>query len=309
MAQDYARVLQSLGLEFNVIGRSLNSAKEFERITGLKVYIGGLSSMLSHSDAPYQAIVAVGIEKLAEVASELIRAGSKHVLIEKPGGLNSFHLRILHQLAVSHGCNVLIAYNRRFYASTAMARKLIAEDGGATSCTFEFTEWSHVIAPLKKGSGVKRAWFLANSTHVVDLAFHLCGFPVEWKGWHGGSLKWHPSAARFCGSGITEHGVFFSYQADWESPGRWGLEVLTRKSRFILRPMEQLQVVKLGSVKTDMVELNDIFDKEFKPGLYKQTKAFLEEDARLFCSLEEQLRHCDIYDEMAGYRQIVAKAP
>ena len=42
---------------------------------------------------------------------------------------------------------------------------------------FEFTEWSHNIR-LKLNQQVKESWFLANSTHVVDLVFHLIGLPV-----------------------------------------------------------------------------------------------------------------------------------
>ncbi|MBK9018657.1 MAG: gfo/Idh/MocA family oxidoreductase [Sulfuritalea sp.] len=301
MAQDYAKVLNSLGLDFTVVGRAATSAEKFESATGHPVRQGGLSDALHALDAPKQAIVAVGVEQLAGAAIELIEAGTRRILVEKPGGLNAGQVDALRQAASRHGAEVLIAYNRRFYASTAMARRMIVEDGGATSCSFEFTEWSHVIAPLSKAPGVKEAWFLANSTHVVDLAFHLCGFPADWKAWHGGSLNWHPSAARFCGSGITRQGVFFSYQADWEAPGRWGVEVLTRKRRLVFRPMEQLQVIPLGSVKAENVELDDCLDKEFKPGLYTQTKAFLDRDDRLFCSADEQLRHCAIYDRIAGY--------
>jgi hypothetical protein len=302
MAQDYAKVLQNLGQDFEVVGRNADSARKFETVTRRPVQQGGLGNALSALGAPAQAIVAVGVEQLAGVCIDLVKAGTRRILVEKPGGLNSSQIRELQRVAASHSAEVLIAYNRRFYASTAMARQLIADDGGATSCTFEFTEWSHVIAPLVKGEGVKGAWFLANSTHVVDLAFHLCGFPADWKAWHGGSLKWHPSAARFCGSGITDRGVFFSYQADWEAPGRWGVEVLTRKRRFIFRPMEQLQVVELGSVKEEALGLDDRLDRDFKPGLFMQTKAFLDEDDGLFCSVDEQLRHCATYDDMAGYK-------
>jgi predicted dehydrogenase len=301
MAQDYCKVLQGLRRDFAVIGRGPGSARKFELATGCAVRQGGLRTALAASAAPHQAIVAVGVEHLAGVAAELIEAGTRRILVEKPGGLNKKEIRALCQLAAAHKADVLVAYNRRFYAATSLARELIAEDGGATSCTFEFTERAHVIAPLTKGPGVKEAWFLANSTHVVDLAFHLCGQPKDWHAWHGGSLDWHPASARFCGSGITDRGVFFSYHADWEAPGRWGLEVLTRKRRFIFRPMEQLQVTRTGSNSVEDVTLDDRFDTTFKPGLFAQTKAFLDGDDRLFCTVEEQLRHCTVYNEIAGY--------
>jgi predicted dehydrogenase len=301
MAQDYARVLQDQGHLFEVIGRSKESAERFAEASGLPVAQGGVLHALANSAAPDQAIVAVGVDQLAATAIALVQAGTRRILLEKPGGLNTAEIAAVDAAARERNATVLVAYNRRFYASVAKARDMIAEDGGATSCSFEFTEWSHVIAPLVKPPGVKEAWFLANSTHVADLAFHLCGFPQEWKAWRSGALDWHPSAARFCGSGTTQHGVLFSYHADWEAPGRWGVEVLTRKRRLIFRPMEQLQVVPLGSVKIEVVALNDGQDKAFKPGLHEQVGAFMAQDDALFCTIGEQLQHCTVYDDMAGY--------
>jgi predicted dehydrogenase len=302
MARDYALVLRGLDQDFEVVGRGADSSRKFEENTGFSVRQGGLSRALKNCEAPEWAIVAVGVEHLAEVTSELIKAGTRQILIEKPGGVSTKEIRELNQIAIEHKAYVHVAYNRRFYASTALARKLISEDGGATSCIFEFTEWSHVIAPLVKGPGVKEAWFLANSTHVVDLAFHLCGFPKDWEAWQGGSLEWHPAAARFCGSGITELGVFFSYHADWDAPGRWGVEVLTHKHRYILRPMEQLQMIEKGSINAKTLDLDDEVDKKFKPGLYQQVKAFLAQDNNLFCTLDEQYRHSMFYDKIAAYQ-------
>jgi len=306
MAQDYAKVLLHLKQKFGVIGRGGASAKKFELANGVSVNVGGLTSALAVSAAPDQAIVAVGVDQLAGLAIELIRRGTRRILLEKPGGLNAAEISAIAASAREHSATVLIAYNRRFYASTNLAREFIDADGGATSCTFEFTEWSHVIAPLAKPAGVKESWFLANSTHVVDLAFHLCGFPKDWRVWHSGALDWHPSAARFCGSGVTDRGVLFSYHADWEAPGRWGIEVLTRKRRLIFRPMEQLQVVALGTTRMDSVPLNDAQDREFKPGLHGQVSAFLAQDDQLFCTIDEQVSHCAVYDEMAGYGHIAS---
>jgi hypothetical protein len=196
----------------------------------------------------------------------------------------------------------LLAYNRRFYGSVSQVRQCIADDGGVLSAHFEFTEWSHAIAPLVKSAGVKEHWVLGNSSHVIDLAFHLIGQPLDWKSWHGGTIDWHPSAARFVGAGVTEHDVMFSYMADWQAPGRWGLELLTLKRRLILRPMEQLQVTLLGSVKTEPIAPINSLDKDFKPGLYRQTKAFLDGDDQLFCSLDQQVANIRLYSEMAGYQ-------
>lgn len=301
MAQDYAKVLKALQQPFAVIGRGESSARLFEEKTGHSVTRGGLDCALQDTAAPAVAIVAVGVEKLESTTESLIKAGTRRILLEKPGGLNLAEIDSLNQCACKHGARVLIAYNRRFYGSVEQARQCILEDGGVLSAHFEFTEWSHVIAPLQKADGVKEHWVLGNSSHVIDLAFHLIGRPADWRSWNGGSIEWHPTAARFTGAGITENGVLFSYLSDWQAPGRWGVEILTRKRRLILRPMEQLQVVNLGSVVVEPVEVVNRFDKDFKPGLYMQTKAFLIADDTLFCKLSEQLLNVQMYSEMAGY--------
>ena len=301
MAQDYGRVLHALGCEYEAVGRGANSAEQFTAATGHPIRQGGVTRALHELGAPPAAIVAVGVDHLAGVAIELIEAGTRRLLLEKPGGLGEPEIRAVRDAAQRHGARVLLGYNRRFYASTAKVREMIAEDGGLISCVFEFTEWAHVVAPQPTPAAIKRRWFLANSTHVVDLAFHLCGLPADWRAWHGGRLDWHPSAARFSGAGVTDQGVSFSYHADWEAPGRWGIELLTRRRRLILRPMEQLQVTALGSVRIEPVVLDDQADNAFKPGLMKQTEAFLRKDDAQFCDIDAQLRHCVVYEEMAGY--------
>jgi predicted dehydrogenase len=153
----------------------------------------------------------VGVEQLAPVAQQLIAAGCQQLLLEKPGATTSAELEALQVTAQTHGASVWIAYNRRFHASVQKLRELVIADGGITSAVFEFTEWSHTIRALQKAPGVKERWLLANSSHVLDLAFDCIGLPADgqWHDWHGGTLDWHPAAARFHGAGLSERGDSF----------------------------------------------------------------------------------------------------
>jgi predicted dehydrogenase len=302
MAVDYAKVLLALGKEIVVVGRSATSAATFEEKTGIKALDGGLSVYLATtSDCPDTAVVAVGVEGLAEATLGLLTHGVRRVLIEKPGALTRAEIHAVNELAVEKSAQVLIAYNRRFYASTLRALELIKEHGGVQSMHFEFTEWNHVIAPLTKAPGVKPAWLLGNSTHVIDLAFYLGGNPVEWHGYTAGSLDWHPASAVFAGAGRTSRGVLFSYQANWDAPGRWGLELLTRDVRLIFRPMESLQVMRKGSVAIEQVSIDDEMDKKFKPGLYEQVSRFLAGQSEGFCAVADQVKAWDTYSQIASY--------
>lgn len=306
MGQAYAAVLQAQGVPFRVIGRSRASAEAFHQAMGLPVHEGGLDAALASLPAPDQAIVAVGVEQLAPTAQQLLAAGCKHLLLEKPGALTLSELQVLHATAQAEGAQVWIAYNRRFYASVQKLRELVSADGGITSAVFEFTEWSHRLRDLHKAPGVKEHWLLANSTHVIDLAFHVIGLPAEgkWQGWHGGGLDWHPASARFHGAGVSERGIPFAYQADWEAPGRWGVELFTRRHCYLLRPMEALQAIPLGSVEPHPIDLDDALDLQFKPGLFRQCEAFLSVQPGQkgeLCSLAEQLDVFPIYYRIAGY--------
>jgi predicted dehydrogenase len=302
MALEYARVLISLNVPFTVVGRSKTSAEKFKKITNHEVITDGLDNYLKDSEnIPSQAIVAVTDDQLALVTIKLITKGVKNILLEKPGGLTFSEIKEVNKKAFKCSAKVYVAYNRRFYSSTSKAKEIIKEEGGVTSFHFEFTEWSHVIKNLNKSNDVKNNWFLLNSTHVIDLAFYLGGKPKEISSFHLGGLDWHPRASVFTGSGISESGALFSYHANWEAPGRWGVEILTKKHRLILKPLESLQIQEIGSIAVNFVELQDQLDKDYKPGLYKQTKDFLNDEISNFCTIEEQVIATEYFSRMSGY--------
>ena len=223
--------------------------------------------------------------------------GTQIILVEKPGGLIVPEIVALGEKAKKYSANLYIAYNRRFYASVLKAKQMIEEDGGVLSGNFEFTEWSHVIAPLEKAPGVKENWFLANSTHVVDLAFYLLGKPISMSTYAGDAVEWHTPAI-FAGAGQTDQGAFFTYRANWKSPGRWGVEVLTAKRKLVLQPMEKLQEQLHGTVAIVDVTIEDSLDLQYKHGLFLQTSAFIHGDFELLKSLDEQLKDVLIFDKM-----------
>jgi len=304
MSVDYAMVLQAQKQEFIVIGRGDVSAAIFEGKTGEKVVIGGLSSFLAPSpEKPSSAIVSVGVEQLYDTTMALLEYGVKNILVEKPGGLETLEIEKLKIKSAEKNAHVFIAYNRRFYSSTIKAQELIALEGGVTSFNFELTEWSHVIENLDKPTTVLSKWFLANSTHVADMAFFLGGAPQEITCYTSGRLSWHPSASNFSGAGVSKGGALFNYGANWNSAGRWSVEVLTSENRYIFRPMESLMVQKRGSIKQEVVEIDDDLDTRFKPGLYLQVEAFLNNHIERLCSLDEQLSLFPVYEEMASYKK------
>lgn len=302
MAQDYIKVIKDLEQEFIVITRSKESAKNCEEKEECKVISGGLTKFISTNPIiPSHVIIAVGIENLFETTKELITYGVKNILVEKPGALEKDELIELRTLSSSKNVNILIAYNRRFYQSVIKANEILQNDGGISSFNFEFTEWSHKIEPLQKADGVKEKWFLCNSTHVVDLAYYLGGKPKELTSFTSGSLTWHPSSSNFSGAGISERGALFNYHANWESAGRWSIELLTKNNKLILCPLEKLQIQKRGTILIEDYNIDYTIDEKYKPGLFLQTKKFLNSDFTNMCTINEQLNMIALYNEIANY--------
>ena len=302
MAREYAKVLNALKKGYTVIGRGEASAHAFYEATGKTVVTGGLDAYLSRPHVAHDfAIVSVGVEVLAQTTVSLIEDGVKAVLVEKPAGVDLAQIEQLCQQAKASQAKVYVAYNRRFYSSVFKAQEIISQDGGVSSFNFELTEWGHVIANIDKAEGVKENWFLANTSHVPDLAFFLGGYPQQISSFCSDNMSWHTRSANFAGAGRSENGALFCYNGNWNSPGRWSVEVLTKKHRLILRPMEQLQIQQIDSVVLTPVEIDEQLDKAFKPGLYLQVEAFLTNDTSRLCDIEQQLKMTRVYSQMAGY--------
>jgi predicted dehydrogenase len=292
MAVAYANVLLALDVPFRVVGRSPKSCRTFEAASGVPVAAGGVEQ-IGADDAPSRAIVAVSATELVAATTHLISVGVGDILVEKPAALDRSGLELVAACAARAGTQVLVAYNRRYYASVERARQLIHDDGGVTSFSFEFTEWPTRVLASGQPDEVLAAWFMANSTHVVDLAFHLGGWPSDLAAFvTGGGLAWHEGPSVFAGSGTTNEGALFSYAANWQSPGRWGVELLTRHRRLVLRPLEQLQEQRAGELEPRPVEIEDQRDQRdrlFKPGLYEETSAFLSGGASLLPAIDDQV--------------------
>jgi len=180
-----------------------------------------------------------------------------------------------------------------------LAKKLIKRDGGVQNFNFEFTEWTQQISKLRKSEKILKNWFFANSTHVVDLAFFLGGMPSKLNSFIVDKNTWNGSPAVFSGAGKTKEGAVFSYHANWQSAGRWSLELLTSKGKYILCPLEKLLFQKKGSLEIREIKLINNFDTKFKPGFYRQIRAFLnnkKDDSSL--SLAKHYRMINAYKKI-----------
>jgi predicted dehydrogenase len=248
-------------------------------------------------------IIAVPIQQLASATLDVIGQGHLNVLVEKPGSFHADDLERLAQKAEETGSRVRIAYNRLLYPSYWKMKELIGEDGGITSCRYTFTEVLKFIDFDKFQQDTYEHWGKVNPLHVISMVHGLIGMPKDFFDYRAGSLSWHPSGARFAGAGVTDKDIMFSYHADWESAGRWGIEIMTPKYSYRMVPLEGLFCCKKDTFAWEPMPFEVPFP-DVKEGVAEEVAIMLDpsfEEALPLVSLCQARDYIKLADRIFGY--------
>lgn len=305
MAKAYVQVLRHLGIEPRVLGRGAESAARFAAETGITPSTGPLEAQLAGQGLRgAHVIVAVDVPELEPVCHALLGQGAARILVEKPGAIDPVRMRAL--AARDEGRIIRVAYNRRFLPSTQAALRCIAEDGGAQTMHFEFTELPDRLLALGVHSPeVLANWIYANSSHVFDMAFLLAGGARDLSDCEvsgaarDGRLDWFAPGARFVGCGRVTGRCLFTYSADWQSGGGWAVEVTTAKRRLRLRPLESLTQQLRETFAVDPVPFAPD-PAGLKPGLPGMVADFLHNDGRGLPDMHDQSARMARFGAMIG---------
>lgn len=294
MSLEYVKVLRALGFAVEVKARSLSSASFYEKQNNVRVYSEWNQIDLSQVR---EAIVAVPEEALAIETLNLIDLGVKKILVEKPGGLDFDDISRLSSAAVLNQSQVFIAFNRRHTSISQVVRRLVRASD-LQSFEFEFSERSHIIEHLGKPPEVLRNWFFQNSSHVIDLAFYIGGEPSQLTGRTNGGNDWHPAGTKFTGFGTTVSSVPFSYFSDWDAPGGWRMSFRLRGFSVYLDNLENARIVTPGSLSRALSAEKSFFDRNFKPGIYRQVRSFLSTTPQDIPTIDDQLKRLVFYKQI-----------
>ena len=306
MTNHYLKVISFKKIECEVVGRGEKNIKKLSEIyPNTKFHSGGLESFISQNSITKftHFINLVNIEYCISITKLLLNNGAKKILLEKPGALNVSSLKLIKGSANKLNSELLIGYNRRFYESVDKLIELSNNDGGIKNVHFEFTEWVHTINEDDYSNEALEKWIISNSSHVIDTVFYLIGLPKEISINTIGTnqINWHPTGSIFTGSGISSKDIPFSYNTNWNSAGRWAIEVTTNTKRYYLKPMEKLSVQNKGQINITDIELPNDKDINFKPGVYNLVHSFLGGDYSKLLSIDEQIEHIKIYDQIGNY--------
>lgn len=304
MADQYCRALQAMGIRsVTVISRKEESAKQCCEKYGYQPRYGGYKDSLPTIKGSDLIIVATPVHELMPATEYAVRLGHKNILVEKPGSLYSSELFDWAKRSDERNARIRIAYNRLVYPNFLMLKELVQSEGGITSCRYTFTELLHTINFNNNHKDVYKRWGIANSLHVISMAHNLIGMPGVLSFYRKGGLPWHPSGSRFVGSGISKKDIPFSFHGDWDSAGRWGVEVMTHECAYRLIPLEKLYRCKKKSFDWEVIELEAPFPG-VKEGLAEEVGVMLirqiEEEIPLV-TLAEGAKLVGLAESIFGY--------
>jgi len=300
MAKHYAFALSHLHVnDITIISRTKKEPNQFN--CKCEILSGGFEKHLPLIDKKDLVIIATPTPLLIPATKLSIESGQTNILVEKPGSL--YHSELSSLMKKLKKQRVRIAYNRLLYPSFHKLRTLVEEDGGITSCRFNFTEWVHRIPFDKYEKDEYSRWGISNSLHVISMAMELIGMPRTISSFQSGKLDWHESGSIFVGSGISENGIPFSYHADWGGSGRWEIEIITRKNGYRLIPLEELYVCKKGTVSWEAVSLRSSFP-DVKPGIGEEISVMLNnkiDDCIPMVSIERAIEYNKLAEKIFKY--------
>lgn len=301
IAQEYAKILKELNIKFSMVCRSLEKAKKIKEEFNFEAFSGGIESYLKETKETFDcAINAVDTEALYPVNKVLINSSKvKKILSEKPGAFTLAEFQDLKNSCIEKNVKLFIAYNRRSFASVLKLKEILKEEKN-TSIFFEFTEWFWRIDPSEYSENTLKEWLLCNSSHVIDLVFFLGDGISEISATSKKNNPYMATNTQYVGHGTMKNGALFAYIADWESAGRWKVEVSTKEGRYMLCPLEKIFFQKRGTLEYIEVSIDRSIDEKFKPGFCKQVVALVENNEANLKTIDDQMADFSIYQKMKG---------
>ena len=302
MASEYAAAFKKMKIsDVNIISKNDHEIFDSSNFLDFNILYGGYEKILPTLKPADLIIIATPIPLLLDAANIAVKTGQKNILIEKPGSLYTKNLKLFSQKLTDQ--KIRIGYNRLTYPSFHKLKLLAELDGGITSCTFNLTEWIHKIKFKTNLPEVYARWGISNSLHVISMAFELIGMPKSLTSYHNGSLDWHTSGSIFTGSGLSVNDIPFSYHGNWESGGRWGIDLMTKESIYRLTPLEELYECKKGEMEWKKIPIKTAFP-DVKTGIAEEIAMMLSDSIEKeigLTDLEKAIQYNEIAEKIFNY--------
>jgi len=273
MARQYAIALSKMKIkDVTIISQSQEKAIQLGKEFNFQSMGGGIEKNIHGLKKMDLVIIATPVNFLLQAANLAIQSSQDNIMIEKPGSL--YYKELISFSDKLENQNVKVAYNRLYYTNFHKLKELLLKDGGITSCRYTITERVYTFDFDKADADTYTRCGIGNSLHVISMVHELIGMPKEISTYQFGKFEWHPSGSIFVGSGISKNDIPFSYHADWNSSGGWGIEVMTKENAYRLIPLEDLLVCPKGKSDWEQIPFKTAFE-DVKRGVAEEIALML----------------------------------
>jgi predicted dehydrogenase len=220
---------------------------------------------------PDVVVITVSVESTESICLQAFKY-PWIILVEKPVGLNYKSASLILENSIKYKSKVFVALNRRQFSSTLNAIDLLNRDSNRRFVTVNDQE--DPILQLKSGMApdLVKSLMYTNSIHLIDYFSIFCRGEIEKieisERWKGGRSNKVVANIKF------KSGDIGLYVALWDMPAPWSVSIVTPKINILMKPLEQVQIQKYGSRKSEMLEISN-YDVIFKPGFFIQAQNVL----------------------------------
>lgn len=255
--------IEAVGITSRTKSKAQSLADEY----GIAVCADEVDSLIREAK-PDGLMVLVSVDQTHKVVSEVAQYGLP-LFIEKPAGLTPEESKNLADLARKYSVPSMVGFNRRYYSIFRKGMDIIREQGPLLGVAVE----GHERMWLRSGrlpSRIRENWIFANSLHTIDL---LRFFGDEVKNMKSISHSYiEKNGDQFAAVMEFDSGAIGHYISHWYSPGGWRVVLYGDGVTVKFEPLEEGVWVD-KDFKSHPIE-PDRDDLDFKPGFFRQMKAF-----------------------------------
>jgi predicted dehydrogenase len=279
IAEFHVPALKAVGFTVHSVAGSDNSTrvKSFSQRHDIPNIYNTASELINSNDWD-ALLIASPIETVPKYILQAVKS-NKPILVEKPVSLDPNIVKKLIKYK-----NVLVAYNRRYYASTKIAKSFIDEH---PEVLLKVTIPEQANGPNDVYQFPSRLPTLAyeNSVHVIDLVNYLAG-KITWTSVsHIASSDKYLSVSAL---GKGDKGINIMLDMYFNAPANFSIDIISANERVEMRPIEIASYFKGMEVNEPTVDrpiriytpslINQVVESghepNLKPGFYEQAEEF-----------------------------------
>ena len=215
-------------------------------------------------------MITVSADQIYQLVKDLIPYKIP-LFIEKPPGLVPDQTKVLVELANKYHVSNMVGYNRRYYSIFHRGLEIIKKHGQLLGVTIEGHERFWKIGNIDRPKIILDNWIYANGTHTIDL-LRFFGGEIKYINTFTTKLK-ERNGDQFVASLEFNSGSLGTYTSHWFSPGGWSVKLYGVGVTVEFKPLEKGIWFNTDFQRNEIVP--DEIDQKFKPGFYRQMKAFV----------------------------------